>query len=502
MTTSGWGLLAFLVLALGSGEDPYPAPLLEGSGLRASRFGKCAFAARTGRRLDAETYRATGFDPGEGPIWFVLHGVGRTARSYLEAAAPVAERHGALAIALRFSEIDYPGSESYTLGVKRRGPVDGGRYDPSEWREPSDYVYSELEHVFETVRGELGGRQAGYYVFGHSAGAQFAHRLLTFLPGARVLGAVAANAGWYTMPSADRDFPYGLRGTPLAESDLRDLVTAPLTVLLGERDVTTPDEDRLVRGTAEAMAQGPNRLARGRAYWAAGEARARALAEPFAWRLAVVPGAGHDKDEMMPSAGFFLFDPGAPCGASAAAGARIVITEIHADPAKGPAGDANGDGVRDPAQDEFVELVNTGPEPLCLAGWTLGDARDPERHRFPLGRTLAPGAALVVFGGGEPTGAFGGAMVQWAAFGGRLDLTNRGDVVTLRDASGVPVASVSWGDRDGAHRARDHYDAGLDIGGSIVRWPEPGGTWRPHREAAGTAWSPGTRADGTPWTSD
>jgi hypothetical protein len=351
------------------------------------------------------------------------------------------------------------------------------------------------------VRARLGGEQAGYYLFGHSAGAQFVHRLLTFLPHARVLGAVAANAGWYTLPDADRDFPYGLRGTPLGDGDLRALVGAPLTVLAGERDVATPEDDALLRGTPEAMAQGPHRVARARTYFAAGEALSRALGEPFGWRLAIVPGATHDKDEVMPSAGFFLFDPPAsPCTASTEASApRLLVTEIHADPAKGEAGDANGDGARDAAADEFVELVNGGDAPLCLAGWTLGDAADPERHRFPLGPPIPPGGAIVVFGGGCPTGAFGGAQVQWAASGGRLDLTNRGDVLTLRDAEGAVVAQISWGDCDAAARAREHLDRDLELGGSIVRWPEPDGAWTPHRDVAPTAASPGTRVGGAAW---
>ncbi|MGH2571429.1 MAG: alpha/beta fold hydrolase, partial [bacterium] len=245
LTTSSLAILASLAVPLvPAGTQALAEPLLDGSGL-AARSGTLAFATRGGGRLEAATYRATGFDPDRGPIWFVIHGAGRTAESYRDAAAPVAERHGALAIAPLFPESEYPGSDSWTLA-------------PDVW--------SEVERAFEQVREALGGAQDGYYLFGHSAGAQFVHRLLTFLPDAQVLGAVAANAGWYTMPGADRDFPYGLRGTPLGDDDLRPLVRAHLAVLAGERDVATPDEDALLRGTPEAMAQGGNRLARARTY--------------------------------------------------------------------------------------------------------------------------------------------------------------------------------------------------------------------------------------------
>jgi hypothetical protein len=481
--------------------------LIDASGLFATRFGALAFEARDGERLGAETYRATGFDPVAGPIWFVLHGARRAAERTLAAAAPVAERHGALAIAIRFPRSHYPTGDSYTLGVKRSGSATGGRYDASEWRGVHEYLYSEVEHVFEAVRARLGGRQPGYLLFGHSAGAQFAHRLLTFLPHARVQGAVAANAGWYTLPSRGGGsnpgffMPYGLQGSPLEEADLCPLVTAPLVVLLGDRDTATPDQDDQLRGSAQAMAQGATRLARGESYFAAGEARARALGQPFAWRLLIAPGAAHDVDEVAPSAGFLLFEPGTPpCRPSTAAeAAGLLITELYADPAPGAAGDANADGVRDGSADQFVELLNTGAAPLCLTGWTLGDASDPERHRFPLGRALPPGGAVVVFGGGQPTGSFGGAQVQWAAQGGSLGLSAAGDIVALRDPAGSVLRRVSWGDCGGGPCADEHLDRSLAASGAIVRGPEPGGAWALHRDLAPRERSPGTRADGSPW---
>src|SRR5271155_4121645 len=39
-----------------------------------------------------------------------------------------------------------------------------------------------------------------YYLYGHSAGGQFAHRLVLFMPNARYQRVVAANPGYYTMP--------------------------------------------------------------------------------------------------------------------------------------------------------------------------------------------------------------------------------------------------------------------------------------------------------------
>ncbi len=451
--------------------------MVDAAAIETARFGVAHFQAREGNRLTAFVYRGTAFDAVRGPIWFVMHGAGRNAEHYLRAAAPVAERHNALAIAIEFSRDAYRTQQDYTLNV------DG---------------YAEVERVFEAVRRLLGGRQQGYYLFGHSAGAQFVHRLVTFLPEARVLGAVAANAGWYTLPVTQFDIPYGLRGSE--RTDVRRLFATPLTVLLGARDTATPDADRLLRATREAMAQGPTRLARGRHYFATARRAAAAIDEPLKWRLAVVPRAAHEVTQVIGSAGCFLFENGASAcepTTAAAAAAHLVINEILADPPSGRAGDANADGVRDASDDEFVELVNTGTAAVCLAGWTLGDAHEAERHVFPLGAALAPGRALVVFGGGVPTGGFGGASVQWAAFNGRLHLSNAGDVLTLRDAGGAQAKRLSWGDCAGGPCASEHHGGALGIEGSLVRWPELTGTWRAHAEVAGARFSPGVRADGT-----
>jgi hypothetical protein len=357
-------------------------------------------------------------------------------------------------------------------------------------------LYAEVEYVFDLVRGSLGGGQNGYFLFGHSAGAQFAHRLLTFLPAPRVLGAVAANAGWYTLPAASDSImhrvPYGLAGgPPVAPDGLMRLFRTPLVVLLGEYDTTTAATDDLVRGTPQAEAQGPNRLARGLHYYAVGEAQAALLGAPFTWRLAIAPRAAHDVAEVIQSAGFLTFVPDdQPCSPTPSAAAEgLVITELLADPADGAAGDANRDGLRDPADDEFVEILNDGPQPLCFTGWTLGDARSPDRHVFPLGAALPPGGVFIVFGGGVPTGGFSGAAVQRSAH--RLSLQNAGDVLTVRGPDGVAVRQVSWGDCGGAACAADHWPGDLAIGGSIARLPDRSAPWGPHPEVDGVRHSPG-----------
>ena len=61
-------------------------------------------------------------------------------------------------------------------------------------------------------------------------------------------------------------------------------------------------------------------------------------------------------------------------------------------------GDANGDGVRDGTQDEFVEIVNSTGGTVDISGWELHDGNST-RHVFEPGTVIANEGAIVVFGG-------------------------------------------------------------------------------------------------------
>ncbi|MFQ5652268.1 MAG: choice-of-anchor D domain-containing protein [bacterium] len=167
--------------------------------------------------------------------------------------------------------------------------------------------------------------------------------------------------------------------------------------------------------------------------------------------------------------------------------AQIVINEIHADPAPGLEGDANNDGVRSADNDEFVELVNSSASDIDISGWTLSDAQGV-RHTFPNG-TIVPGkCAIVVFGGGSPSGSFGGAIVQTT---GSLGLNNTGDTVTLNDGASE-VASVTYGSEANADQSLTRDP---DMSGSepLVQHTSASG-------AGGRLFSPGTKATGAPFS--
>ncbi|MDT4968945.1 MAG: uncharacterized protein QOJ64_3682, partial [Acidobacteriota bacterium] len=178
----------------------------------------------------------------------------------------------------------------------------------------------------------------------------------------------------------------------------------------------------------------------------------------------------------------------------------IVINEVLADPPDGIAGDANGDGVRDSSDDEFVEIVNNAGD-IDISGYQLltrstSGTSDVVRFTFPSGTLVPAGSAIVVFGGGNPNPAnpaFGGAQIFKTT--GGLSLTNSGGVVTLRDASQGIVNIFSYGGSTALNG---------DNNQSLTRSPDITGAFVQHTQATGAGgrlFSPGTRVDGSPFAS-
>ncbi len=171
----------------------------------------------------------------------------------------------------------------------------------------------------------------------------------------------------------------------------------------------------------------------------------------------------------------------------------LLINEFLAQPAgsipEDLSGDANGDGSRNSAEDEFLEIINTNGDgsSIDLSGWTITDNIGP-RHTFPPGTVLDDGRALVIFGGGNPTGIFGGAQVLTASQG-NLGFSNNGDTFTIVAGGAVVTAITYEGDIGGSQEAgvRDP-----DITGDIVLHSLATGS-------GGALFSPGTRLDGSPF---
>ncbi len=170
----------------------------------------------------------------------------------------------------------------------------------------------------------------------------------------------------------------------------------------------------------------------------------------------------------------------------------LIINEVLYDPPSGIEGDANGDGTREAQEDEFIEFVNLGGT-LDLSGYTVHDNAQ-ERHVFPQGTIIPSGGVLVLFGGGNPTGAFGNAIVQTAS-AGILNMNNAGDFVTVYNSNGEVV--LTFDVEPLSNNPDESYtrypDLNLEPGDDGILFYQHAGIG----EALGAFFSPGTKIDGT-----
>jgi poly(3-hydroxybutyrate) depolymerase len=234
----------------------------------------------------------------DAPVLFVMHGVNRDADRYRNEWEPHAAKHGFILLCPQFTNADFPGEESYNFG----NLLDSKR----RLRPRERWSFRFLEPIFDEVRKATGNRSERYHLYGHSAGAQFVHRYLFFMPEARIARAVAANAGVWTVPDLAVDYPYGLGGVGVDAAAQMALFTRPLVVLLGTAD--TDQTDIHLRRTAEAMVQGPHRFARGQYFFATARRESTQLGVPLAWRLATAPDIEHSNKRMAPFAVQALFE--------------------------------------------------------------------------------------------------------------------------------------------------------------------------------------------------
>jgi len=245
----------------------------------------------TGKALPVWTYRPKSFTP-DTPILFVMHGVKRNADDYRDNWTGLADEHSLLIVAPEFSSDNFPKSRAYNLGNVMSHVDAGGKFIPAPEK---DWSFPIIDRIFEAVRQASGSRRTTFSIFGHSAGAQFVHRYLTFTGGPKVDLALAANAGWYMLPSGNETFPYGLGQTALTDGHLRNAFGKTLVVMLGEEDTK---QDANLRTTREAMRQGPTRLDRGKNYFETARQAAAKMGVPFNWRMVLVPGVGHSNAAM------------------------------------------------------------------------------------------------------------------------------------------------------------------------------------------------------------
>ena len=228
-------------------------------------------------------YKPKGFTA-DRPIVFFMHGADRKVDHIAREAAGLLEKFRMLLILPEYSEQLFPKTESYQYGCVRTRPEELWTY----------YVN---DRIFKFVKELTGSRQPKYYIWGNSAGAQFVHRQLMLGAYELIAKAFASNAGVYTMPTFGSDpYPFSLNGLNLTDDDLKRIFALDFFILLGEEDLI---QDAYFLKTKAAMRQGPNRLQRGKNFFAVAQKEARRLNTTLNWQLLTIPGCGHNPNDEM-----------------------------------------------------------------------------------------------------------------------------------------------------------------------------------------------------------
>lgn len=233
------------------------------------------------------------------PVQFVMHGDNRNGDGYRDAWIKKSNEYGFVTICPNFAK-DIFGDEEY-----HRGNLQAS--DKSQNPE-SFYVYNLIDEIFDFFIDNSASKAKKFNIYGHSAGGQFVHRMLTFRGGRRIGTAVSANAGWYTVPTNEINFPYGVGDpsgkTPGYTFDKKSFYAAPLTILLGTADTL---RTKNLNQSKRADKQGKNRLERGNNYYNWCKADAEKLGYEFNWKIDYVEGVGHSNKKMGPAAADIIY---------------------------------------------------------------------------------------------------------------------------------------------------------------------------------------------------
>lgn len=185
------------------------------------------------------------------PPLVALHGISRNARELASLFRPHALKSGRIIIVPHFSEKRWPHFQR-----------------PCRAARPDQALLALLRHLEASDPAFAGPVD----LFGHSGGAQLAHRFAMLYPNrVRRLNLVAA--GWYCLPDSTMSWPYGLRAgedrhsalwTRRNEAALNAFLQLEVEVFVGTRDTERDETLRKTRDLDEH--QGLTRLERAETY--------------------------------------------------------------------------------------------------------------------------------------------------------------------------------------------------------------------------------------------
>ena len=222
-------------------------------------------------------------------IVFVFHGGGRNAKDYRNAILADANKYNFIAIVPEFSNANFSGGDGYNLGNVFK---DGDNPTAATLNSENEWAFSLITPIFNFMKEKLKNTTEKYHLIGHSAGAQFAHRLIYFKPNEPYDKVVVSASGWYTVPDFIIDFPYGFQKSPLMNIDLNNLFASTVFIQVGELD-NNPNDGSLRRNEF-ADKQGFHRFSRAYHFFEESKKLANSKNIPFNWQIETNLGLDHN----------------------------------------------------------------------------------------------------------------------------------------------------------------------------------------------------------------
>ena len=229
-------------------------------------------------------------------VLFVVHGNTRNADDYLNSWIRLTKDKNIAIFAPHFKRSSFISFNTLQMSTSN-GKI----------RTDTDlYLHNSIDTLFKYIKTKFKLNDKLYYIYGHSAGAQFVHRYLLMSDNPSVNKAVAANAGWYTFLNG-ADFPYGVKNPPisLTDSNVKKFLSTNLYILIGTNDI---DVDSSINKSKGAQKQGINRLQRAKNFFTYTESIVEQNNLEFKWKYQAVPGAPHSNKVMSRAAVLILFE--------------------------------------------------------------------------------------------------------------------------------------------------------------------------------------------------
>lgn len=231
------------------------------------------------------------------PILMSFHGAARDGATFRNYWINTADTNGFMVFAPQFSSANYPGlGDNYIMSNIFD---DGDNPSPATFNTQNEWTCSILDLLFDYIKADISGVQANYSAWGHSAGAQFLHRAMMYLPNLKINVAICSNAGWYTVPEDTVNYPYGILNSELPQADLISSFSNKLIIHLGQNDIIPSTSSGGPRNNSTVNnQQGLHRLERGQYFFNTSQVKAQNLSVPFNWETYEVANVGHDAQLM------------------------------------------------------------------------------------------------------------------------------------------------------------------------------------------------------------